>query len=43
MMARFSTKEVLDLVTADDDLGLSDSESSEEEGEGIYAYLETQF
>ena len=38
MAVRFSTKEVLDLVTADDDFGVSDSESSEEEGEGIYAY-----
>ena len=32
MAARFSTKEVLDLVTADDDFGVSDSKSSEEEG-----------
>ena len=35
--ARFSTEEMLDLVTADDDFGLSDSDSSENEGEGIYA------
>ena len=28
MAARFSTEEVLDLVTADDDFGVSDSESS---------------
>ena len=38
MVVRFSTEEVLDLVTADDYFGVSDSESSEEEGEGIYAY-----
>ena len=38
MAARFSTEEVLDLVTANDDFGVSDIESSEEEGEGIYAY-----
>ena len=38
MAVRFSTKEVLDIITADDDFGLSDSGSSEEEGEGIYAY-----
>ena len=38
MAASFLTKEVLDIVTADDDFGLSDSESSEEEGEGVYAY-----
>ena len=37
MAARFSTKEVLYLVPADDDFGVSDSESSEEESEGIYA------
>ena len=44
MAARFSTEEVLHLVTAGDDFGVSDSESSEEEGEGIYAYLRiTQF
>ena len=30
MAARFSTKGVLDLVTADDDFGVSDSESSED-------------
>ena len=35
---RFSTEEVLNLVTADDDFGLSDSDSSVEEGEGIYGY-----
>ena len=35
MAARFLTKEVL---TVDNDFGLSDSESSEEEGKGIYAY-----
>ena len=39
MAARFSTKEILDIVTADNDFGLSDNESSEEEGEGVYAYL----
>ena len=38
MAGRFSTKEVLDIVTADDDFGLCDSESSEEEGEGVCAY-----
>ena len=38
MMARLSTEEISDLVTADDDFGLSDSESSEEEGVGCYAY-----
>ena len=35
---RFSTEEVLNLVTADDDFGLSDSDSSVEVGEGIYGY-----
>ena len=38
MAVRFSTVEFLDLVTADDHIGVSDSESSEEEGEGIYGY-----
>ena len=33
-MTRFSTKEVLDIVTADNDFGLSDSDNSEEGGEG---------
>ena len=32
MAARFSTEEVLDLVIADIDFRVSDSESSEEEG-----------
>ena len=39
MEARFSTVDVLDLVTADNDFWVSDIKSSEEEGEGIYAYL----
>ena len=39
MTARFSTVEVLDLVTANDDFGVSDIKSSEEEGKGIHAYL----
>ena len=30
MATRFSTKEVFDLVTADDDFGVSDGESSED-------------
>ena len=30
MAARFSTREVFDLVTADDDFGVSDGESSED-------------
>ena len=34
---RFLTKEGLDVVTADDNFGLYDIESSEEEGKGIYA------
>ena len=38
MAARFSTEEILDPVTADDDFRVSDSESSEEEGKGICAY-----
>ena len=38
MAARFSTKEVFDLVTADDDFGVSDGDSSEDYGEDIYAY-----
>ena len=37
MAARFSTEGFLDLVTANDDFGISDSESSEKEGEDIYA------
>ena len=36
--ARFSTEYVLATVTADNDFGLSDGESSEEEGKCIYAY-----
>ena len=38
MAARVSTEEVLDLVTVDNDFRVSGSESSEEEGEGMYAY-----
>ena len=30
MTARFSTKEVFDLVTGDDDFGVSDGDSSED-------------
>ena len=40
MAVRFSTVEFLDLVTADDHIGVSDSESSEEEGEGIMVTME---
>ena len=37
MAVKFSTEEVLDLlVTVDNDFGVSDSESSEEERKGIY-------
>ena len=37
MAVKFSTEEVLDLlVTVDNDLGVSDSESSKEERKGIY-------
>ena len=38
MAAKLSTVEVLDLVTVEDDFGVSDSESYEEEGEDISAY-----
>ena len=38
MAARFSTEEVLDLVTANNDYRVSDSESSEKQGKVIYAY-----
>ena len=43
VMAARSTEEVLDLVTADDDFRLSDSESSEEEGEASMLTAGTQF
>ena len=40
MAVRFSAKEVLDLITADDGFGVSDSESSKEEGKGVCATVE---
>ena len=40
MAARFSTEEVLGLITANDYFVVSDSESSEKKGKGLYAYIE---
>ena len=38
MAARYSVSEAIDLLF-DDDFGLSDGDLSEEEGDGLYAYL----
>ena len=39
MAARYSVSEAIDLLIDDDFDGLSDGDLSEEEGDGLYAYL----